>query len=301
MAPDDEVESFDPVDEAEVVDEAQSVENLEEVDAPEIEDEVDEVDTPEEVEVEEVAPVEDDIQDAVAKPEKPPASAVKQGFIWAGRGLAALIGAAAFFWYGWAPDFRPEPRTGEVVGVNVAAAQGSIDWDAVATDDVECAIIRASAGEGQVDPQFESNWRRAREAGLDVGAYHFFQTCGDGVLQGENLLNVIPDDGDLPIAIGIEPGSECEQDPRSEDEIRGELQELISTVEAERGPLTYSLSPGFDYLDDITGDRTEWLRSIISRPDNDGWGIWQYSFFAEVEGIEGRVDMNLLATDRLDS
>jgi len=47
---------------------------------------------------------------------------------------------------------------------------------------------------------------------------------------------------------------------------------------------------------DITGtfaDRT-WQRKILRRPGGDRWVVWQLSFFSDVSGIEGGVDLNVM-------
>lgn len=40
-------------------------------------------------------------------------------------------------------------------------------------------------------------------------------------------------------------------------------------------------------------DRPFWMRSILHRPDNDDWLLWQVNFETRVDGIDGGVDLNV--------
>jgi lysozyme len=105
-------------------------------------------------------------------------------------------------------------------------------------------------GSDWVDPRFDENWQGAREAGLEVGAYRFFRTCTDGALQAANVLDTVPADGDIPIAIDVEGGGICGDDV-SEEMLRKELIEMMELVEAERGPVIFYVLAGFDHLGDV--------------------------------------------------
>lgn len=64
-------------------------------------------------------------------------------------------------------------------GIDVSKYQHTIAWDEVKTMKVKniqhgFAFIKATEGSGYTDPQFKRNWRKAKEAGLIRGAYHFF-------------------------------------------------------------------------------------------------------------------------------
>jgi hypothetical protein len=56
-----------------------------------------------------------------------------------------------------------------VFGIDVSYYQGTIDWNAVAADGVEYAIIRVSHSLQFFDPEFEANLAGARAAGIHAG------------------------------------------------------------------------------------------------------------------------------------
>lgn len=59
-------------------------------------------------------------------------------------------------------------------GVDVSIFQGEVDWKSLAAMGVRFAYLRCSIGnEPGVDVKFVANAKRAREAGIAVGPYHF--------------------------------------------------------------------------------------------------------------------------------
>jgi len=75
-------------------------------------------------------------------------------------------------------------ENGQVVsikGVDVSKYQETIDWQAVAADGVEFAMIRlgfrgmGTNGTCELDPYFKQNMEGARAAGIEVGVYFFTQ------------------------------------------------------------------------------------------------------------------------------
>ena len=78
------------------------------------------------------------------------------------------------------PEFGiPIPAEYEIHGIDVSRYQQTISWDMVKEMDVHgiklrFAFLKATEGIGNVDPYFNRNWKRAKEAGIIRGAYHFF-------------------------------------------------------------------------------------------------------------------------------
>src|SRR5437016_13909496 len=104
--------------------------------------------------------------------------------------IAAAAGALALgaLYYGGRLGFNhPSLSRYPVRGIDVSHHQGPIDWDAVASDGVTFAYIKASEGGDYQDRRFKENWLGARHAGVLAGAYHFFTFCKDGAAQAENF------------------------------------------------------------------------------------------------------------------
>lgn len=174
--------------------------------------------------------------------------------------------------------------------------QGRIDWDSVARDNITFAYIKATEGGDYTDPRFGTNWNEAGGAGLERGAYHFFTACTDGAAQAAHFLAVAPPDPTaLAPAIDLETSGNCVNYP-DPAVVAAQLDKFLEIVEAAWGrkPVIYIL----DNWEEVfpTRDRLAhplWLRSYL--PLRGDWAYWQLPPFTSVDGIEGRVDLNVRA------
>ena len=102
--------------------------------------------------------------------------------------------------------------------VDVSSYQGYINWNSVAADGVDCAIIRAgyrgySAGDVVTDSYFHTNIRGALDAGLEVGVYFFSQaiTVEEAIAEADFILSKISGyNVTLPIVFDMEEISNAE-------------------------------------------------------------------------------------------
>jgi len=204
----------------------------------------------------------------------------------------AGVGAARLYLANFSPDRSRYP----VRGIDVSHHQGVIDWQAVAGDDVAFAMIKATEGGDHVDEDFAANLAAAREAGLKVGAYHYFTLCRPGAEQAANFLAVTSRDGPLlPPAIDLEYEGNCSERPAPEI-LRAEVEAFLGPVEAAFGQqaIFYITSSFYDdYFRDLPR-RPLWTRRIAWHPGHDDWMVWQYHDEGRVKGIQGDVDLNVL-------
>lgn len=213
-----------------------------------------------------------------------------------GAAGALLLAAPLLAWFVWVPSFRPHLGPGERYGVDVSSHQGSIDWARVAGDDISFAYIKATEGADFVDPSFGGNWVGAGEAGLDRGAYHFFTLCASGEDQAHNFLRALPDDYQgLPPAVDLELAGNCSERP-APSVVEGELARFLELVETQTGhrALLY-IGSDFDDLYQVRSrfSRPLWVRRFLLRPGGP-WLVWQVGGFASVDGIRGRVDLDVM-------
>ncbi|WP_095086608.1 glycoside hydrolase family 25 protein [Mesorhizobium sophorae] len=207
--------------------------------------------------------------------------------------LVCFIAAGGYLYF---RAFSPDRGKYPVRGIDVSHHQGQIDWRRVAADDVAFAVIKATEGGDHVDDAFSTNLRKARAAGLAVGAYHFFTFCRPGADQAKNFISVVPHDQPLlPPVVDIEFGGNCPQRPTPE-QLNAELAAFLAPVEAAFG------KPAIVYLTDEAEQayagripaRPLWLRSLLLQPDRGDWIYWQYHNKGRVDGINGDVDLNVL-------
>ncbi|WP_414471869.1 GH25 family lysozyme [Microvirga sp. M2] len=204
--------------------------------------------------------------------------------------MAAGLGVVYVILY--EPSRTAHPRR----GIDVSHHQKEIDWRKVARDDVAFAFIKASEGGDYRDTRFAANWREAQAAGLKVGAYHFFTFCRPGRDQAKNFLDALGrDKGSLPAALDLEFGGNCATKPEP-SAIRAEIDSFLALVEQQTGrPVILYVTPEFwDAYKGILPRRPLWVRSLFRRPDDGQWSVWQYHDAGSVDGIVGRVDLNVI-------
>ena len=204
---------------------------------------------------------------------------------------------AAVLWFWWVPNHRPALEPGQTYGVDVSAHQGTIDWAAVADDDISFAYIKATEGGDFVDERFESNWEGVHDAGLKRGAYHFFTLCTPGHVQADNFLRVAePEREALPPAVDLELAGNCSERPPA-GEVEAQLDAFLSHVEDAWGDEAV-LYVGEDWRERYGRDESHplWVRRFLLRPD-ERWHIWQLHGYARVDGIDGPVDLNVMGGD----
>jgi len=196
----------------------------------------------------------------------------------------------------WLPRYRPALEHGEIYGVDVSDHQGRIDWRAVGRSDVSFVFIKATEGSTYVDSDFASDLAEARSAGLLVGAYHFFTLCSPGATQAANFLKIAPPGSTvLPPAVDLELSGNCSARP-SRSEVETQLSTFVRLVEsATRQPVISYVSASFEqrYPLGAASSGLFWKRSVLRRPSGQ-WAIWQVDGFAQVDGITGPVDLDVM-------
>jgi len=204
----------------------------------------------------------------------------------------AVLGGGYIYFMKFSPDRDAYP----VRGIDVSNHQGVIDWERVAADDVSFAIIKATEGGDWVDKSFARNVAGAKEAGLSVGAYHFFTFCRPGVEQARNFIATVPSEATLlPPVVDIEFHGNCPERPTPE-QFSAELAAFLDPVEAHFGKpaVVYLIGEAEDRYGSVVPDRLRWVRSLSLHPGHEDWVYWQYHNMGRVDGIEGDVDLNVL-------
>ncbi|WP_075292338.1 glycoside hydrolase family 25 protein [Pararhizobium arenae] len=197
---------------------------------------------------------------------------------------------------------KTSPRKHAVHGVDVSRWQGNIDWVKLRTQGANFAFIKATDGGDHLDPMFKTNWRKAREAGVRRGAYHFFYWCRTAGEQADWFIRNVPREaGALPPVIDVEYNGESKCQRRlSRAKVLEKMQVFMDKLEAHYGqrPIIYT-APDF-YEDNLSGEFPNhpfWLRSVAAHPSvrypNRKWVFWQYSGSGLSHGVEGRIDLNV--------
>lgn len=193
-------------------------------------------------------------------------------------------------------------------GIDVSEHQSEIDWEAVKSDGVEFAIIRAgyrgySEGNIYEDEYFRKNIEAAADVGIEVGVYYFSQAVSVTEAEEEAgfLIDILADyQLDLPVFYDWEPVIEETSRTKSyEGELITDCCLAFCNAVEKAG---YEAGVYFDrnlgytkYALDKISDLTFWSAAPGDYPDfYYAHSIWQYSFKASVSGIGADTDLNLM-------
>lgn len=240
------------------------------------------------------------------------------------RGPAALaLACACLALLSWAPS-----ATGWIRGIDVSRFQEKIGWRAVGETRVRFAFVQASRGSGGdcavvpercgPDEYYVRNYRRARRAGLRVGAYHRAFADGhdrasvraDALAEARLFVEMVGQLArrDLRPALDVEyPFGDL--GPRR---LRRWIRTWTESVRTALGAQPIIYTNASSWL--ATGDTTEfalagsalWVANWnVSSPQvparnwaGRGWAVWQYTSSGKVSGIRGAVDRNRLGHRR---
>jgi lysozyme len=210
-------------------------------------------------------------------------------------GTLAIIGYFLGYWKFNYPSNSEFP----VRGIDVSHHQGEIDWDKVSRQGVDFVYIKASEGSNFKDPEFSRNWRNVASTSLSRGAYHFFTFHKSGIDQAKNFIGTVPiEAGVLPPVIDFEFTGNSKNVPPKETVLR-ELSEFVRQVEKIYGktPIIYVTQSSYkSFFKEESDHYRFWIRDIIQTPDlsdRGKWVFWQYANNGRIQGINGRVDLNV--------
>lgn len=190
---------------------------------------------------------------------------------------------------------------GNLKGIDVSVWQGaSVDFDKVKADGVSFVIIRAGYGKSVKDKYFESNYKKAKDAGLKVGAYwySYAATENDGVTEAKAFLNAISDKQfEYPVYYDIEEKDILNKGTTFCSALSTKFCETMEDAGYFTGIYT-SRSYLANFSEEVRAKYTLWVAEWCSRCSYNGrYGMWQYSSNGNVKGVNGKVDMNVSYED----
>lgn len=202
-------------------------------------------------------------------------------------------------------DIRDLGGEGQM-GIDVSKWNGSIDWDRVRNAGITYAIIRcgyrgSSTGALVEDPYFRENMQGALNAGLKVGVYFFTQATNEveAVEEASMAIALCRDYRvTYPVFIDTEGAGGNGRADGLDMETRTKVcQAFCQTVEdaGYTGGIYGSRNWFRTRLRmDALADHVIWLAEYREKPVYAGnYHFWQYTSSGNVDGIEGRVDLDI--------
>ena len=186
-------------------------------------------------------------------------------------------------------------------GIDVSMHQGEIDFAKVKKAGVKFVIIRCNNWDDVKncvvkDPYFEQNYKNAKAAGLDVGAYYYtWNTTAGGAMDDAALCMKYLSGKrfEYPIYFDLEWQKAFAKGKATCDAMvrafcdRLEDNGYFAGLYISRIPLQAYISP------DVASSYSLWIAEYGAKCNYDGlFGMWQYSDKGRISGINGDVDLD---------
>ncbi len=197
------------------------------------------------------------------------------------------------------------------VGVDLSKYQEYVDFAKLKKAGIDFCMLRVGArgygtGELVLDAYFQENIKRASDAGLEIGVYFFSQavTVEEAKEEANMVIEYIEDyDVNYPVVFDMEyiPNDTARVEQLSKEEKTLITQAFLELVELEGyTPMIYGkkewLLTKID-LGKLVGYDI-WLADYSDIPDYPyQFSMWQYTNQGKVDGVSGKVDLNISFID----
>lgn len=191
--------------------------------------------------------------------------------------------------------------------VDVSRHQGLIDWAQVAAAGYKGAMLKTVSTNRKlskradglyIDPTFETNYRNARAAGLDVGVYYYTYATSEAMADAELALlrqAVYGKELTLPVAVDVE---ENKLKPMSTLDLTNLTAYALEQVERMGFYAQLYTYTGYKYeldMDRLSSRWDVWLADYTGETPNVtfNYNTHQHTSKGAVPGISGNVDLNV--------
>lgn len=191
-----------------------------------------------------------------------------------------------------------------VMGIDISHWQGSVDLNNAKSSGVKFVMLNAGYGryDNQKDQRFEENYKKAKAAGLGVGAYWYsYAVNADQALEEAKCFcrAIKGKQFDYPVAFDIEDKTQTSLSATTIGDIittfcgymekQGYYVQLYSYVSFLTNKVPASVRQKYDC----------WIANFdIAKPDYNGtYGMWQYTSSGKIPGITGKCDCDYAYKD----
>ena len=187
-------------------------------------------------------------------------------------------------------------------GIDVSTHQGAIDWERVKADGIDFAVIRCGFGddyESYDDAQWKRNADECTRLGIPFGAYlySYAASIGEAESEASHAIRLLEGyDLSLPVYLDLEDEvvADCS------NELIGQMADIFCTALQNEGydvGIYANLNWWNTRLTSDVFSNTTWHKWIAQWSSACTYGgdytMWQYTSSGSVDGISGRVDMDM--------
>lgn len=191
-----------------------------------------------------------------------------------------------------------------VNGIDVSHWQGSVDFTKVKAAGYSFVILNAGYGkfDNQKDERFEENYKKAKAAGLGVGAYWYSYALSsdDAKKEAECFLRVIKGKQfDYPLAFDIEDRTQSSLSSATIGQICTAFCDKVTSAGYYVSLYSYTSFLENKVPTAVRSKYDIWVANFdVQKPSYSGtYGIWQYTSTARVPGVTGNCDCNYAYKD----
>ena len=202
-------------------------------------------------------------------------------------------------------DFvKTNKGSGRSFGIDVSSWQEDIDFEAVKKAGCEFVIIRIGFSTGDkslatLDNRYKENIKKARDAGLKIGAYIYSCDNSEDMVRKTAHWTVMQLDGeklDLPVAFDWEDFGQFQTYKMNFRDLN-RMYDVFSD-ELSKAGYDCMLYSSKNYLEDVwedTDKRPVWLAHYTDSTDYSGpYMIWQAGNTGRIDGVKGAVDLDIM-------
>lgn len=203
-------------------------------------------------------------------------------------------------------DAKKQYETGGTsFGVDVSKYQGTINWAKVKQSGVDFAMIRAGyrgyeTGKLVADPYVYQNIEGALKNGIHVGIYFYSVAKNEAEAREEALLTLEIIRGyniTYPVAYDLEDFNRYRLAGVSNAQLNKNAIAFLNTIRnAGYTPMLYGSKSTFGTIwsNSTLNSYKVWLAHYTAQTNYSGrYNMWQYTSSGTVNGISGRVDLNI--------
>lgn len=192
----------------------------------------------------------------------------------------------------------------KTMGIDVSHWQGSVDFKKAKAAGVRFVMLNAGYGrfDSQKDERFEENYKRAKAAGLGVGAYWYSYALNEeqALEEAKTFIKAITGKQfDYPVAFDIEDRT---QSSLSAEKIGRIITAFCSYLEKQG--YYVSLYSYVSFLENkvpasVRAKYDIWVANFdVSKPSYSGtYGMWQYTSSGSISGVTGKCDCDYAYKD----
>lgn len=192
--------------------------------------------------------------------------------------------------------------------IDVSRYQGLIDWAQVAAAGYKGAMLKTVSTNRKlskrsdglyIDPTFETNYRNAKAAGLDVGVYYYTYATSEAMADAELALlrqALRGKELTMPVAVDMEDAMLTVHKPKDLTNLAAYHLEQIEKMGFFAQLYTYtSYANRFLEMERLAGRWGIWLADYTGKTPKVGFGYnaHQHTSEGSVPGINGPVDLDV--------